>query len=145
MIFFARWTLLTLTDVTPLCDSLQPAFFLTLSFFFQLNISSGKHFVEFVLGQWLWRELIIGKVRPIHKWILGCQKRGLSQRRILKGPRPGRSEGQTSQEVHRSSLSVSSSHPIACLTSLIMHTSHTAQEELHRERSKEAGFSTFAK
>lgn len=54
MRFFRRKNIIvvTLIDVTPLCDSLQPAFFLTL-FFFQLNIGSGKHFVEFVLGQWL--------------------------------------------------------------------------------------------
>lgn len=64
--------------------------------------------------------------------------------RILKGPRPGKREGQTSQEVHRSSLSVSTSQPIPCLTSLIMHTSQTALEILHRERGEEAGFYTLS-
>lgn len=64
--------------------------------------------------------------------------------RILKGLRPGKREGQTSQEVHRSPLSVSTSQPIPCLTSLIMHTSRTALEILHRERGiEEAGFYTL--
>lgn len=64
--------------------------------------------------------------------------------RILKGLRPGKREGQTSQEVHRSWLSVSTSQPILCLTSLIMHTSQTSLEILHRERGKEAGFYTLS-
>ncbi len=64
--------------------------------------------------------------------------------RILKRLRPGKREGQTSQEVHRSWLSVSTSQPIPCLTSLIMHTSQTALEILHRERDEEAGFYTWS-
>lgn len=60
---------------------------------------------------------------------------------ILKEPLPGKREGQTSQEVHRSPLSVSTRQPIPCLTSLIMHTFPTTVEILHRERGKEAGFS----
>lgn len=64
--------------------------------------------------------------------------------RILKGPGPGKREGQTSQEVHRSWLSVSTRQPIPCLTSLIMHTSQTAPEILHRERGEEAGFYTLS-
>lgn len=60
--------------------------------------------------------------------------------RILKGPRPGKREGQTSQEVHRNWLSVSTSQPIPCLSSMIMYTSQTALEILHRERVEKAGF-----
>lgn len=64
--------------------------------------------------------------------------------RILKGPRPGKREGQTSQEVHRNWLSVSTSQRIPYLSSLIMHTSHTTLEILHREWGREAGFYTLS-
>ena len=70
--------------------------------------STVENICEFVLGQWLWRELIIAKVRPIHKCIPWLHReRGPSQRRIsgyLKELAPGKGEGQTSQEVHRSWL-----------------------------------------
>lgn len=63
--------------------------------------------------------------------------------RMLRGPRPGRREGQTSQEVHRRWLSVSACRPIPCPTLLIMRTPRAAPVTLHRERGKEAGFSTL--
>ena len=59
--------------------------------------SALENICEFVLGQWLWCELIIGKVRPIHKCIAGYGERGPSQRRIsgcLKALALGGEEGR---------------------------------------------------
>lgn len=93
-----------------------------------------KHICAFVLGQWLWRELIIGKVRPIHKCI-GCRERGTSPRRIsgyLEDLALGREKGRPHRRFTGADCLSQPGQPIPCLSLLIMHTSQTAPEIFHR-------------
>lgn len=80
-VLYAWTALVTLWCGFSLCDSLAPHFFSTLPFF-SCGSFCWEHFVELILGQWLWCELVIGKVRPIHKCI---QARSFSEKdlRIL--------------------------------------------------------------
>lgn len=88
--------LVTLTDVV--FGLLLPSCFLSHTFFFFSTATQWwRTFVNLFLGQWLWCELIIEKVRPIHKCILGYRKAWpVSEKdlRILKGFALGREKGR---------------------------------------------------
>lgn len=72
-----------------------PPFILTLASYFYSSVP--QRWRTFILGQWLWYELIIGKVRAIHKCMPGWGEHGPAQRRIsgyLKGLALGREKGR---------------------------------------------------